>query len=115
MDLVVQVLECLAHTLSYHHTCLTIKTSPKWMFGNIRQHINMTTFVFFKSLVHPKISPCFTHPQGIVGVHNFQTNPIKVYLKKKWSLLFQTLTYNGMGGCFCNSPKSSQIKHIHPY
>ncbi len=29
--------------------------------------------ITFKGLVHPKmkISPCFTHPQGILGIYDF--------------------------------------------
>ncbi len=58
MDLVVQVLECLAHTLSVHHTCLMIKTVLNGCLETLDNiTINMTTFVFLKSLVKGFSSP----------------------------------------------------------
>ncbi len=46
--------------------------------------------VYFKGLVHPKmkISPCFTHPQGIPGVYDIlsfrQINPIQYEILANW-------------------------------
>ncbi len=49
------------------------------------------------------MSPCFTHPQSILGVYDFllldEFNPI--YNK---NILGSFKLYNGMGGLF-NSPK----------
>ncbi len=53
----------------------------------------MDELILFEGLVHPKLKgPCFTHPQGILGVYDFLLSDEynQSYIKKS-SLLFQSL------------------------
>ncbi len=60
-----------------------------------------------------KISPCFTHPQGILGVYDlFQMNPIGVIFKIVLALSSSIMTWAGGS---VQQVKSSQIKRTHPY
>ncbi len=67
-------------------------------------------------LLHPKmkISPCFTHPQGILGVYDFllSNESSQSYIKNcPWS---SKLYNDSKWVIFFNSPKEGQIKRMHP-
>ncbi len=62
-----------------------------------------------------KISLCFTHPRGILGVYDFllSDESNRSYIKNYPG---SSKLYNGMGGCFFffQKSKTRQIKRIHP-
>ncbi len=69
-----------------------------------------------KRLVHPKmkISLCFTHPRGILGVYDFllSDKPNQSYIKKL-SWLFQALSLQWVGVSVQQSKRRQINAHIH--
>ncbi len=78
----------------------------KWLMSSCKIPKKYTIYKYnlLKGLVHPKINitPCFTHPQGLLGVYDFLLSD-----ESNWSHIKNcpgtSSVRMGVGGCFCST------------